>query len=228
MRLIADDVARAILGRDDSRLAQVIDWLRSPAADHQQILSELAGDPRESVRGWVVWFARSHPLLLSEELLEKLSKDVDVDIRIDARRALLARDPGHIKRLASIYVAALASPSPVEVNDAIWQLVRYRVHQGLEPLRRLGDDPSVDRVVRNSARVAMLVLTGGEEQLVWGLQQHSHGAIELWIKGLAYLGTANAIAALEEFAHKAPDEECRAKARTALSAKESVSPRPTN
>jgi len=220
--MTADQAAAAIMQRSDA-LGQLRAELEAQPQAAAMLLSELSGNVNPLVRQWAVWAA---PRVLGVEaasILSKLAEDVDFDVRTDAMHALVSIDPTWARSLIPKYLEALNSPDFLQAVEAIWRLVQFRAPAALPRLHQLAnhaDHPAV----RNHARVGALVLEGKEDELIQAVRGHDHGLMSVWLKGLAYLGTKNALDALADCSKNGPDESCQRRARAALMAAERLRP----
>jgi len=209
------------------------------AADRNKLREQLAADPAAEatlgelatsvnpiVRDWVAWAA---PQLLNRlaaiSLLGRLADDRDVDVRSEARRYLVQLDEAWARRFVPTYLKALLSDDVPEATDAIWQLVKLRELSAVAPIEQLAS-AAEHPLVRNTARVAALVLTGQDDQLIDALAAHDHEHAALWMRGLLYAGTGPSLAALRAYAAGAPDEQCRRRAAQILTKVDQVKPIP--
>jgi HEAT repeat protein len=222
--MTAHQAALAIRSGLRPRLVQLRAELGEDAHAAERLLTELARYEDPTVRDWAGWAAVRHlPAASAVALLELLIEDADADVRMEALRSLVDLDPAWARRLVPRYLAALRGRETPETVDAIWRLTQFREGSALPPLRELAERAK-QPVVRNNARIAVLVLEGREEELISGLQGHDHPRCSLWIKGLGHLGSPRAVGALEDFARDGPDESCRERAAAVLQKMHQLAP----
>jgi len=224
----ADDAAAIIKTGSHRDMDQLKTAIAQDRESGSQLLRELANSNDVEVRAWVTGAAR---LLLDRpealNVLELLADDRDGDVRSEALRELLELDARWARRAAERYMRILRSADVLSVIDAMWGLVRLREQAALEPIRNLASNPK-ERLVANNARVAALVLEGDERALLEPLELHDHARVPMSIKGLAYLATPKALAALMSYAKAAPDDECARRAKAMLEVVDEVKPLAVN
>jgi HEAT repeat protein len=223
-----DQAVVAIKSRSKVALKQLRGDLAQNPEAADRLLRQLAENPDPVARDWAGWAAAQVlPRASAISLLTLLAEDTDADVRMEAERFLVELDRSLARRLVPRYIRALRSDDFLEAVNAIWRLTQFREGAALPAIQDLSVNAK-HPAVRNNARIAALVLAGREADLIAGLRADDHVLCVLWTRGLGYLGTSAALAALRDYVQTGPDAQCRDQAAGVLAKADAIRPIPAH
>jgi hypothetical protein len=187
-----------------------------------RVLRTLLNHPDRVVRDWVSY--AGPPILgtAAIPLLEALLNDADIDVQTEAMDALVGLDASYVERFVARWFTLARASDPIALYG-VARLTQYRVPGAAELFRELAQGAAMS-VVRNHARVLLLVLEGNESALLAGLRADDHRLMSIWVKGAVYLQTKRTLDALVEISQGDSHPECRQRAAQALSVEGTVAP----
>jgi HEAT repeat protein len=194
-------------GQTDATDAAIVGALRADA-NAETILQELAQNPDLEVRGWVPSAARRILGSRAVPLLERMTRDSDVDIRGLALDALEDLDPRLLDPFVGQLHRALQSKDDAEVIAAAWKLVARGDQQAAEPIAVFRDRYEPWMWQHKAAEVMLLALASPEE-IPRRIREHDHEHMTWLANAAIVVATPEGFSALRACSESSFDESCR-------------------
>lgn len=181
------------------------------------VLDELAQSKEVDARMWVVFTLDDGVVAGGEDILGRLARDRDPDVRTEAISALVKVNPERARRLVPDLVKRLASTDYYEPISAMWALAELRATEAAPDVRAAADRWAPSDWHNKEATVILAYLEGRTEQILERIRSHDHVAMPWLTRAAALASTPGATDTLRwAERNEELDEECRNHAREEL------------
>jgi len=188
------------------------------AAAPLAVLGDLASSNDANVRMWVVFALRDGAATGGAEILERLGRDRDPDVRTEAITALVKLNPERARRQVPSLIKKLASTDYYEPISAMWALAELGATQAAPAIRTAGDRWDANDWHHKVAAIILALLEGRTDEILERIRAHDHVAMKWLARAAALAATSDAVDALRSAGQNPNlDEECLNYVRRALS-----------